>query len=113
MINKKIRDITLKDFANLSIYDEVNFDKERNSKELLKLLDRGNQILKESFVNQELNRINKDYRKVNTDYNLIITDYFKNDIDNILTIVASRTVEPGPEELTEKQQHWLFNLLLY
>ena len=108
MIDKNIKDITFKDFASLKIYDDVDFEKQRDPEEIYNLIDRGNQVLKEIFINKELERINNNYRKVNSEFNLITTVYFKKEIENKLTIVASRTVEPGPEEITKKKKHWLF-----
>ena len=103
---KNIRDITLADIAKSNVYNGVDFGKKRDKRELLKLLDRGNQLLKEHFIREEMMGVIHDYKKLDPEYNLITTDYFKNEIDK-LTLIANRTVGPGPEE-TSKKDNWYF-----
>ncbi len=104
----KLKNITLKDIVQTGIYDSVDFDKKRELEEVMKLLDRGNKILRDYFISWELDRIKEQHNKIDQEFNLITTDYFKNEIDNILTVIASRTVKPGPEEVTEMKNDWLF-----
>ncbi len=116
MLDKKIGDITLNDIANLNIYDGVNFDKQIEliregtsgaKNELLEILDRANQLMKKQFINQKINRIKENYNEVDLVHNLITTDYIIDDVGP-LSIVASRTVEPGPESVKNKYNNWLF-----
>ena len=104
----QLKNITLKDIVQTGIYDGVDFDKKREPGEVMKLLDQGNQILKDYFICWELDRIKEQHNKIDPEFNLITTDYFKNEIDNMLTVIASRTVKPGPEEVTEMKNNWLF-----
>ncbi|ACL69117.1 hypothetical protein [Halothermothrix orenii] len=116
MIDKNIKDITLQDIVNLNIYDDVNFDEYINvirkekpgaKDELLKLLDRGNQVIKKSFIEEELQKLKKEHNQINPDFNLVTTDYFKGQIESLM-VLASRTVEPGPEEVQSKKNGWYF-----
>ncbi|MCF8002014.1 MAG: hypothetical protein K9K76_09180 [Halanaerobiales bacterium] len=117
IINKKFRNITSKDLVATGVYDGVDFDKhkeaieqgEKNSQEKLRqVLDKGNQILKQSIIKQDIEMVRKYHKKIDPEFNLITTDYFKNDIEDILTIIGSRTVGPGPEKVKDKMKSWFF-----
>src|SRR5690554_4278525 len=114
IINKKINEITMVDLVNTGVYDGVDFQEYVNRAEhgdpeaipeLIEILDRGDQILKETFIDEKMDKILKEYKIVDQDFNLITTDYF---IDNIkgLSLIGSRTVEPGAEETQDKNKYW-------
>lgn len=114
MINKKFNAITMKDLAKTGVYDGIDFqdyvNRSKNGdktavQELENIFEKGDMILKDTLVNQKMNKIQSEYKIVDTDFNLITTDYF---IDNIgaLTVIGSRVVKPGPEEVIDRNKHW-------
>lgn len=113
-INKKFIDITMTDLAKTGVFDDTDLqsltDRAENGdtkavQEIFNNLDEGNKILKETFINQKMDKIQREYKIINPDFNLITTDYFNDNIES-LSLVGDRTVEPGPEETQDKDKHW-------
>lgn len=103
-LNKKIEDITPLDIVKTGIYSDVDFKKQKtlikkgvpgSQKKLQEIVDRGNRLLKNYFIEQELIGI-KEHTK----------DYFEDSIGN-LSIVASRIRDPKSKDIN-KNNHWVF-----
>ena len=114
IINKRFIEITMTDLARTGVFDDMDLEDltiraesgdNEAVKEIYTNLDKGDQILKETFVKQKMDKIFNEYKILNEDFNLITTDYFQNNIEE-LSIIGSRTVEPGPEEVIDRDKHW-------
>ncbi|MFW5987872.1 MAG: hypothetical protein ACOCQA_00365 [bacterium] len=107
---KKYREISLEDLIETGVFEGVDFSnlRDKNKKEIQGMLDKGHQLIKKYLVKRKINNLKKMYQEVDHQFDLILTDYFKHVIEEKLTIIAERTITPGPEKIENKADSWYF-----